>query len=474
MTKSSGASWNRWLYAGAAVLLGLSLGMSRPAYGGAEAACVGDCNDDGEVAIDDIITMVNIANGLDDIESCLNGDADCNGEIAIDDIIVTVNNANTTPDMCQTVDCGGDAACGDGMVTPPEECDDGGVCTGGNMAGMDCDSEDECGGTAQPGVCLAGANLGGECMGTEDCPGSECRRCKTFGGDGCAANCTTESNITFNLIPGMLMGSDIQTGTSGAVVFGEIIPMLPLPLTGTQVLTVGKKRGNQITGIIKAASVQFPAIPVSTIACACVRGFNAKTCGGTLRNLDQSQTTICTDNETICPAAKPCSTVHGDGNSASGFVGCGGLEPANVSITQDCNGEPGGMPFPPRLALSGSGGPGSAIILNTIRIGTRVGSCTTPTAFCTDADPPETRGTPQTLPFTTGTATALVENANDFPEFDIGPQSKSGTVATCTEPSNPDAGTIVSVTNVCLSGAFTACDQPTIADIVVVNTQCGQ
>jgi hypothetical protein len=54
----------------------------------------------------------------------------------------------------------------------------------------------------------------------------------------------------------------------------------------------------------------------------------------------------------------------------------------------------------------------------------------------------------------------------------IGPESKAGAPFTCTGTAPEE--TISSVTEVSLAGAFTACDQPTIADIVVVNTLVGQ
>lgn len=55
--------------------------------------CVGDCNGDGQVTIDEILTMVNIALGNLDIASCMNGDANGDGHITIDEILTAVNNA---------------------------------------------------------------------------------------------------------------------------------------------------------------------------------------------------------------------------------------------------------------------------------------------------------------------------------------------------------------------------------------------
>ena len=60
--------------------------------------CVGDCNGDGTVTIDDLIKMVNIALGLrsicgdDGVGACLAGDATCDCQITVDEIIRAVNN----------------------------------------------------------------------------------------------------------------------------------------------------------------------------------------------------------------------------------------------------------------------------------------------------------------------------------------------------------------------------------------------
>ena len=60
--------------------------------------CVGDCNGDGQVTVDDLIRMVNIALDLAPIcpneasGGCLAGDADCDCQITVDDIIRGVQN----------------------------------------------------------------------------------------------------------------------------------------------------------------------------------------------------------------------------------------------------------------------------------------------------------------------------------------------------------------------------------------------
>jgi hypothetical protein len=56
-------------------------------------SCVGDCNGDGEVTINEIILLVNIALGNTPLSACTAGDADARGTIEINEIIIAVNNA---------------------------------------------------------------------------------------------------------------------------------------------------------------------------------------------------------------------------------------------------------------------------------------------------------------------------------------------------------------------------------------------
>lgn len=51
---------------------------------------MGDCGVDGEVTVDELVQMVNIALGAAPIEDCLAGDANEDGEISIDEIIRAV------------------------------------------------------------------------------------------------------------------------------------------------------------------------------------------------------------------------------------------------------------------------------------------------------------------------------------------------------------------------------------------------
>jgi hypothetical protein len=56
-------------------------------------ACVGDCNGDRKVTVDEILSMVNIALGNPAISACMAGDANADGEVTVSEILAAVNSA---------------------------------------------------------------------------------------------------------------------------------------------------------------------------------------------------------------------------------------------------------------------------------------------------------------------------------------------------------------------------------------------
>jgi hypothetical protein len=56
-------------------------------------SCVGDCNVDGSVTVDEIVRMVNIALGQQDVSICPAADRDGSGTVTVDEIVQAVNNA---------------------------------------------------------------------------------------------------------------------------------------------------------------------------------------------------------------------------------------------------------------------------------------------------------------------------------------------------------------------------------------------
>jgi hypothetical protein len=56
-------------------------------------ACAGDCNGGGNVSVDEILTMVNIALGNLPVSGCQEGDVNGDGQITVDEILKAVSNA---------------------------------------------------------------------------------------------------------------------------------------------------------------------------------------------------------------------------------------------------------------------------------------------------------------------------------------------------------------------------------------------
>lgn len=364
------------------------------------------------------------------------------------------------------------AQCGDGVIQAGEDCDDGGLCIGGMNAGVHCTAESDCIGT---GVCLGGTRSETVCNQDVDCFGGICRHCVPVGGDGCAANCTNETDLPANLVPGT--SGSAQPAGSRATVYAEIIPEIPVPLRGTEVLTVGKPRNGELPVVIKGGGTQLPRIDVSGLACACVRGVPEKTCGGTLFEADGSLSTECTpvftSGDSICNGTKPCSFVYGVDNVAAGVIGCSGLAGTSASTTQDslgsqesllCTETPGlGVPAcaaPPVVSLTDAGPGGAARIFQTLAVGTVIGSCSNSPTFCSDTDPLSDRGTPVTVPMVTGTASAAMFNINGEDGVNLGPFSQTGHVFSC------DAAVTGNFSGAALAGAYTAPNLSTVQDAV--------
>ena len=123
-----------------ALLLGLGVAHT------ADAQCTGDCNGDGTVAINELITGVNIALGSAQVSSCPSFDVNSDGTVAINELIAAVNNAlngctatsptptattspttSVTPVPTSAICAQPSTACGDGfpdVLSKTETCDD--------------------------------------------------------------------------------------------------------------------------------------------------------------------------------------------------------------------------------------------------------------------------------------------------------------------------------------------------------------
>ena len=330
--------------------------------------------------------------------------------------------------------------CGNGLPDPGEQCDNGGTCYATSKAGQACTSDVDCvgqAGDAAKGVCESGTKLLWACSADTDCPGSRCVKCKTVGGDDCAANCTTESNLVFKL----------KTPDSKSLVYGALD--VTIALNGQETLRGGKKGADgTVPFVVKQPSVSIVPNGVTVLgaACACVRAVALKTCGGTLFNKDGTSAVSCTagfaDPPSNCNGLSPCAFVHGPDNSGTGVVGCDGLTGFNSTYTQTrVSTTNAGVP---QISLSGVGPAGSAAILNSTALGQTSGACK-PTNACPAVDPtPANMGSPSTVPQVTGTATGTFNNNNNNKTLN---KSVTGAAFKCTldgsvDPSAP--GTVVS------------------------------
>jgi hypothetical protein len=103
----------RYLLKGA-VALSVIVAIGFPT--GTVLACVGDCNNDNMVTVNEILTMVNIALGSGDAADCMAGDRNGDQTITVDEILAAVGSALTgcnAPTPTPIPGCHSDADCTD-------------------------------------------------------------------------------------------------------------------------------------------------------------------------------------------------------------------------------------------------------------------------------------------------------------------------------------------------------------------------
>lgn len=103
--------------------------VTAPPRPASESACVGDCDGSGGVAINELVSMVNIALGTADAATCTAGDADQNGVIVINEILAAVvralNGCPISVEQQGCLDSGGTvttASCCAGAPPFPDSC----------------------------------------------------------------------------------------------------------------------------------------------------------------------------------------------------------------------------------------------------------------------------------------------------------------------------------------------------------------
>ena len=372
--------------------------------------------------------------------------------------VTPIPSATATPTSSPTP---GPPGCGNGVIDAGEDCDNGGTCIGGANAGTTCRGKSDCIGD---GVCIGGPRAEHVCSSNAECSDGTCQHCVTFGGAGCAANCTTERTLTVQL-------DDLS---SGETIHSEGFPDVLLPFTGSEAWNVGGERARHIPFVVKADSESINKVDLSGFGfstCACVRAVAVKTCGGTVFEADGAFSTDCTPlftpGDSECGGKKPCAFVHGPGNSASGTVGCEDIQGANASCTQDSRGgscSPSGplCAAMPQIGLTGSGGPGSAVLFRTKSTTFALGSCADQSnaQFCPDLG---AYGLPLTLPAVTGSATGEMFNVNGKSGTDLGPFSLAGSQIPC------DALAAGDLSGSRIVAVFTNSTGAGIGDVVVTN-----
>jgi len=337
--------------------------------------------------------------------------------------------------------------------------------------------------TLYDGVCGNGEREGSE--GCDDGNG--------HGGDGCAANCTVESDLVLNL--------GDQTASQSGALLQTIGFRLELPITGSQVFTIGQPRRQAVRGI-GGATFEPGALPfvgvveknrgridpivVPGLVCACQRNVALQTCGGRPPTPADAATVCTLDvfeniDPSVCPPEDPCKPTFGPGVSLAGAMGCKGARRLDYAIGADSTS--------PATTYARSGGRvpfgGTATAFTALGLILDGGTCsfdaTDPDKGadglpCTDDDALETLGMPEVLPLTTGTASGTVLNANgeigkhiaDGNDCGMLPclTSASGQARSCEDLVAGRAG------GVCMAGAFARLAQPAAGAAVVPVRYC--
>lgn len=222
--------------------------------------------------------------------------------------------------------------CGNGMLDPGEECDDGGMCVGASRAGSRCTADEECKAEGENGgACVDGPRAGWACSGEVDCPGSRCAACQPFGGDGCAANCTLEEEGE------ALADLRLDSAPSCPPIL-IACPSDPFFIRARWRLAVGKAREGTIPFVVRTSPSYFAPTSVSTLSCVCTYPSEARTCGGLVRMRNGSPPIGCS-SESDCtgPRAMPCAPAHGAGNAGHGTLACKpALAVSRLTARRDC------------------------------------------------------------------------------------------------------------------------------------------
>jgi len=278
--------------------------------------------------------------------------------------------------------------------------------------------------------------------------GEDCDDGNTFGGDGCAQNCTDETERLFRLDPSR---SKARTQFSSQLV--------ELSMSGHLAFVTGRANDDgSIPFAIPSALVDFGRIQVPGVACACVRsidqperfgpgnaGIGAIGCGDSF-----FVSSIAVTRDHNIGVVGQCLRGNNEGEACDSDADCplgqcfnetrcikaqGTVEPPDGLHPGVCNG-------PKQLTLSPDGPRGSIAIETNIGfdllfdggtccdVGIDPG-CTDPTGqkgpdgiACTEDDPGLTRGLD--VPGLTGPSSTSIVDLNNVPDTTLGPGSMCG------------------------------------------------
>ena len=405
----------------------------------------GDCDRDLDTTVAELERCVNqfLGSDCEQCDTCWECDVDGNGAVDADELRAAVSCALDPEGAACPRAAIYDGLCGDGMMQGSEACDDG----------------------------------------------------NNYGGDGCAANCTLEADTLLNF--------GDQASTQSSTVVQTVAFGITLPITGSQILTVGKQRARAVAradgmppfhegdlpfvGLTERNRARIDPIPVPGFACACLRGVSLQACGGRpVVPGDRSE--ICTldvyenIDPTVCPAFDPCMPVFGPGASLAGTIGCNGATDLDYYFAADS--------ITGATTFARSGGPvelgGTALTFIALGLIADSGTCSFDPSDprkgpdglpCTDDDALEVQGEPAVTLLTTGTARGAVLNADSQVGRNIDSNSTCGTT-TCTtsatgQPQSCHDLIAGDTAGICFAGTFALLSQPAAGDLVVPTRFCG-
>lgn len=146
---------------GAQIALGQGLASPSPTATEAPPVCAGDCNRDGVVTVDELVTMAGIALGDAPFVACADGVGDGQSQVRMNTVIAAVNAAvngctgflrPTTTPTASPVPSPTPPICGNGRIEPPEQCDDQNLIDG-DGCDSHCQIEPSCQCHGEPSVC---------------------------------------------------------------------------------------------------------------------------------------------------------------------------------------------------------------------------------------------------------------------------------------------------------------------------------